>query len=99
MTLLLSIHLPIRKISLLATLLPSLCCTSIYTNENAAMSTVMSSDEIEWGYLNPLGGDKSPGAADLWGDRTKNVATGMLLKFNKGFLLRLIFIIFHTTVL
>ncbi|GAB2683694.1 DUF4437 domain-containing protein [Aliiglaciecola aliphaticivorans] len=48
-------------------------------------SKVIDAAEIKWGYLNPLRGDKSPGAADLWGDRTKNVATGMLVKFNKGF--------------
>lgn len=42
-------------------------------------------NDLDWGYLNPLRGDKSPGATDLWGDRTKNVATGMLVKFNPGF--------------
>ena len=48
-------------------------------------SNVVQADEIKWGYLNPLRGDKSPGAAELWGDRTKDMATGMLVKFNKGF--------------
>ena len=24
--------------------------------------------DVEWGYLNPARGDKSPSAADLWGD-------------------------------
>ncbi|MDO6566100.1 DUF4437 domain-containing protein [Alteromonas sp. 1_MG-2023] len=48
-------------------------------------SKVVAADDIEWGYLNPLRGDKSPGAADLWGDRTKDTATGMLVRFNKGF--------------
>lgn len=48
-------------------------------------ATVISADDIKWGYLNPLRGDKSPGAADLWGDRTKDTATGMLVRFNKGF--------------
>ncbi|MCL1066192.1 DUF4437 domain-containing protein [Shewanella olleyana] len=48
-------------------------------------SEVITQSEIQWGYLNPLRGDKSPGAANLWGDRTKNVPTGMLVKFNKGF--------------
>ncbi|WP_394201460.1 DUF4437 domain-containing protein [Shewanella waksmanii] len=45
----------------------------------------VSSDKIEWGYLNPLRGDKSPAAANLWGDRTQNKATGMLVKFKQGF--------------
>ena len=48
-------------------------------------SKVVSFDEVQWGYLNPLRGDKSPGAADLWGDRTAQQATGMLVRFNKGF--------------
>lgn len=47
--------------------------------------TVISTADIEWGLLNPLRGDASPKAADLWGDRTKDMATGMLVKFNKGF--------------
>lgn len=41
--------------------------------------------ELNWGYLNPLRGKNSPGAANLWGDRTKDTATGMLVRFNKGF--------------
>lgn len=49
------------------------------------ISELVLAQDVKWGYLNPLRGDKSPGAADLWGDRTKNVATGMLVRFNKGF--------------
>ena len=41
--------------------------------------------DVEWGYLNPLRGDLSPSAANLWGDRTIDSATGMLVKFNQGF--------------
>ncbi|NHI02228.1 DUF4437 domain-containing protein [Oceanimonas sp. MB9] len=48
-------------------------------------SEVVTAEEVQWGYLNPLRGIRSPGAADLWGDRTKNTAAGMLVKFNKGF--------------
>ena len=47
--------------------------------------SVIATDDIEWGLLNPLRGDASPRAADLWGDRTKDIATGMLVKFKKGF--------------
>ena len=47
--------------------------------------SVIATDNIEWGLLNPLRGDASPRAADLWGDRTKDMATGMLVKFKKGF--------------
>ncbi len=46
---------------------------------------VISTNDIKWGLLNPARGDQSPKAADLWGDRTKDVATGMLVKFEKGF--------------
>ncbi|TMP12129.1 hypothetical protein CWC11_00590 [Pseudoalteromonas sp. S3178] len=48
-------------------------------------SKVIAADNIDWGYLNPLRGDKSPGAADLWGNRTTDTATGMLVRFKKGF--------------
>lgn len=47
--------------------------------------SVVATENIEWGLLNPLRGDASPRAADLWGDRTKDTATGMLVKFNRGF--------------
>lgn len=50
-----------------------------------AQDKVIAAKDVEWGYLNPARGDKSPGAADLWGDRTKDTATGMLVRFNKGF--------------
>ncbi len=46
---------------------------------------VITANEVEWGYLNPLRGALSPGAADLWGDRTSGSATGMLVRFKKGF--------------
>ena len=52
---------------------------------NGSLVKVMSADEVEWGYLNPLRGVLSPGAADLWGDRTGGNATGMLVRFKKGF--------------
>lgn len=51
----------------------------------ADYSKVVASDDIKWGYLNPLRGALSPGAADLWGNRTTDSATGMLVRFNKGF--------------
>ncbi|WP_286222779.1 DUF4437 domain-containing protein [Marinobacter apostichopi] len=55
-------------------------------NHNAGtLVKVMSIDDVEWGYLNPLRGVLSPGAADLWGDRTTGTATGMLVRFKKGF--------------
>ncbi|TMO58244.1 DUF4437 domain-containing protein [Pseudoalteromonas phenolica] len=59
--------------------------TFISTNAFTAELKVIKAQSVEWGYLNPLRGAKSPGAAELWGDRTKNNATGMLVRFKKGF--------------
>lgn len=54
-------------------------------NTQKPSSKVVAFSEVKWGYLNPLRGDKSPGAANLWGDRTSQSATGMLVRFNEGF--------------
>ncbi|WP_371991607.1 DUF4437 domain-containing protein [Shewanella sp. 10N.286.54.B9] len=66
------------------TILSSISAMAV-ANPSKLQSEVVSADAVQWGYLNPLRGDKSPGAANLWGDRTKNVPTGMLVRFNKGF--------------
>ncbi|RTE52011.1 DUF4437 domain-containing protein [Arenibacter aquaticus] len=56
------------------------------TTDNAkSKNEVVTQDQIDWGWLNPLRGDKSPAAGQLWGDRTKNEPSGFLVKFNKGF--------------
>tara|TARA_Y100001001_G_scaffold164820_1_gene199242 strand:- start:18 stop:845 length:828 start_codon:yes stop_codon:yes gene_type:complete len=54
-------------------------------HDTGSLVNVTSAEEVEWGYLNPLRGVLSPGAADLWGDRTSGSATGMLVRFKKGF--------------
>ncbi|CAH9049380.1 hypothetical protein PSECIP111854_00013 [Pseudoalteromonas sp. CIP111854] len=59
--------------------------TVLSASAKAARSNVVLAENIKWGYLNPLRGDKSPRAAELWGDRSKNVATGMLVNFKQGF--------------
>lgn len=46
---------------------------------------VVSISDVKWGALNPLRGDKGPRAANLWGDRTRQGATGFLVKFVDGF--------------
>ncbi|MFD0836221.1 DUF4437 domain-containing protein [Mariniflexile aquimaris] len=46
---------------------------------------VVTTKQVAWGWLNPLRGDKSPAAGQLWGDRTDTLASGFLVKFNKGF--------------
>ncbi|MFT2109554.1 DUF4437 domain-containing protein [Marinomonas sp. 2405UD68-3] len=58
---------------------------SLPTFAATGTSKVVLADNIEWGYLNPLRGALSPGAVDLWGNRTTDTATGMLVRFNKGF--------------
>ncbi|MEL0636768.1 DUF4437 domain-containing protein [Marinomonas sp. TI.3.20] len=59
--------------------------SSAYAEDVQSHSQVVTANEVNWGYLNPLRGDQSPGATDLWGDRTKDMETGMLVKFKKGF--------------
>jgi hypothetical protein len=58
---------------------------TVFAPALAADHTVIATDKIEWGLLNPVRGDASPRASDLWGDRKQDTATGMLVKFNKGF--------------
>ncbi|PXX29681.1 uncharacterized protein DUF4437 [Arenibacter sp. ARW7G5Y1] len=55
------------------------------TDATASKNEVVTAGHIEWGWLNPLRGDKSPAAGKLWGDRTKNEPAGFLVKFKKGF--------------
>ncbi|WP_204345091.1 DUF4437 domain-containing protein [Psychroserpens algicola] len=55
------------------------------TDTILSKNEVVTADDIEWGWLNPLRGDKSPAAGKLWGDRTKNEPAGFLVKFKKGF--------------
>ncbi|WP_289062708.1 DUF4437 domain-containing protein [uncultured Zobellia sp.] len=55
------------------------------TDNIKSVNEVVTADNVEWGWLNPLRGDKSPAAGKLWGDRTKNEPAGFLVKFKKGF--------------
>ncbi|MBF4985263.1 DUF4437 domain-containing protein [Nonlabens mediterrranea] len=55
------------------------------TDDIKTVNEVVTAENIEWGWLNPLRGDKSPAAGKLWGDRTKNEPAGFLVKFKKGF--------------
>lgn len=75
----------INKLMFATALAGSFFTTAVQAESKLSTSVVVSANDIQWGYLNPLRGDKSPGAADLWGDRTKNMATGMLVRFNRGF--------------
>lgn len=55
------------------------------TDSVKSKNEVVTAANVEWGWLNPLRGDKSPAAGKLWGDRTKNEPAGFLVKFKKGF--------------
>ncbi|XCF07431.1 DUF4437 domain-containing protein [Tamlana crocina] len=55
------------------------------TDHRQYKNEVVTIDQVEWSWLNPLRGDKSPAAGKLWGDRTKNEPAGFLVKFKKGF--------------
>ena len=55
------------------------------TDAIKSVNEVVTADNVKWGWLNPLRGDKSPAAGKLWGDRTKNEPAGFLVKFKKGF--------------
>ncbi|MBE1299068.1 MAG: DUF4437 domain-containing protein [Alteromonadaceae bacterium] len=58
---------------------------AISTSPVMAESTLVLAKDVDWGYLNPLRGDKSPAAANLWGNRTTPGATGMFVKFVDDF--------------
>ena len=75
-------HIAWRKLTMASLVIGA--CAALMPSAYAE-TKVVSAENVEWGYLNPARGDKSPGAADLWGDRTKDTATGMLVRFNKGF--------------
>ncbi|SDL25902.1 DUF4437 domain-containing protein [Kriegella aquimaris] len=72
---------------LILAILAGVCANAQTLKTDAAKSIneVVTADNIEWGWLNPLRGDKSPAAGKLWGDRTKNEPSGFLVKFKKGF--------------
>ncbi|MEQ3724142.1 DUF4437 domain-containing protein [Alcanivorax sp.] len=61
--------------------------SAIYAESPQAQArlTVVPAEDVDWGYLNPARGELSPGAANLWGDRAVDTATGMLVRFDKGF--------------
>lgn len=60
--------------------------TTLASNSRDAPSMdVLSVSDVKWQQLNPARGDASPGAANLWGDRTQSGATGFLVRFTDGF--------------
>ncbi|QDO94882.1 DUF4437 domain-containing protein [Formosa sediminum] len=66
----------------------SVVCANAQTSKSfteTSNNDVVTLDQVNWGLLNPLRGDKSPAAGQLWGDRTETSASGFLVKFNTGF--------------
>lgn len=53
--------------------------------QNSPTKELLLFSDIEWSPLNPARGDNSPLAGNIWGDRTKEGATGFLVQFKKGF--------------
>lgn len=53
--------------------------------DNTPSARVIVRSALSWEKLNPARGDKSPQAANLWGDRKLNEPTGFLVKFVDGF--------------
>lgn len=52
--------------------------------KNSVIEIVKASD-VEWQPLNPARGDHGPKAGTLWGDQTRNGASGFLVEFIDGF--------------
>lgn len=72
-------------------LLPLTCAACASTPPPAAAPAaptkveVRPAEALEWAALNPARGDKSPQAANVWGDRQAEGPTGFLVKFVDGF--------------
>ncbi|RKQ69704.1 uncharacterized protein DUF4437 [Litorimonas taeanensis] len=56
-----------------------------YTQTQKDSITLMTAEDVSYQPLNPARGDASPQAGVLWGDISKDVASGMVLKFSDGF--------------
>ena len=77
-----------RKVTLINAVIIALAVSfNVFAQENASSNKieVVLASEIKWEQLNPKRGDASPKAANIWGDRKSNNATGFLVKFVDGF--------------
>lgn len=58
----------------------------LFSSEQAPSTTrTLAAADVDWGFLNPLRGDKSPRAGTLWGDRGAKGPSGFLVGFVDGF--------------
>jgi len=82
-------HYRIKLTGLLACLLALVGCAHQPDTAREASAAdglrVVPVTDLEWGHLNPARGDASPRAANLWGDRRGEQATGFLVRFVPGF--------------
>ncbi|WP_168565020.1 DUF4437 domain-containing protein [Crateriforma spongiae] len=54
-------------------------------DDSGHTTEVVLTSDVVWQPLNPARGDKAPKAGTLWGDQTKDGASGFLVKFVDGF--------------
>lgn len=75
------------QLALIASFISNLFPSHGYAEKRVTEPTyeVVLASEIKWEQLNPARGDKSPMAANLWGNRKKEGKTGFLVKFIDGF--------------
>lgn len=59
--------------------------TQAETSGRYETNSLVQFSDAEWGPLNPARGTSGPQAADLWGNRKTEGASGMLVQFRKGF--------------
>ena len=72
----------------ISTIITSCSTSQTLSNDIIQKSTnseLVLASEVEWEYLNPARGDKSPKAGTLWGDRSGSGPTGFLLRPVDGF--------------
>ena len=67
-------------------LLSAGCSTTSINHQLSGQDlNVVPASDVKWQQLNPKRGDKSPKAANLWGDRLEPGPTGFLVEFVDGF--------------
>jgi len=71
-----------NRILAVVALVFTIACLPTYASSNVE---VVPSSQLEFVPLNPARGDASPQAGVLWGDIRKDVPSGILLRFAKGF--------------
>ncbi|MDP0491656.1 MAG: DUF4437 domain-containing protein [Verrucomicrobiota bacterium JB023] len=81
-----SLGLPLTTLLTLGSLhLRSLAAEGEGGRVKQSSEPVSLNEDVPWSPLNPARGDESPQAANLWGDRGEDGATGFLVRFKDGF--------------